>query len=755
MRSYSRGSKSKDRVEPRRGTESEDAEARLAPGPRDFARRIAKVAFKVLRRIAKVAFKIVRRVAKVAFRIVRRVAKVVCKKIAALSHRTYRVARVQWYRRGRKHLPVLVVLLAGSAISMGGYMASRHFVERAARHDFDREASHHVKVVQNAVDQHLEAIRTTAEFFSTGEIEVDRWSFYEFTIAQLPDIPEIKPFPGIKAFPGIESLQWIPYVPHDKRTAYEEKARLDGWFKFSISERGAGTGLVRAADRPAYLPVYYVQPTDGNDELLGFDMATIPAVLEALERARDAASLTVTREIPIAVGNEVRRTVMAIKPVYRGRSVPATDDGRRAALKGFVVGMINPASIVDTTVGLYTTPAWLDMYLYDDSARTDGGLLHYRPSQMRLSQSWPVTLGEVRRGRYKSEDHKIGDHSWSIVVAPVPGRFNFVTSGTPYGVAAFGVVLTLILANYFVTQRNRRRLIEEKVSERTSELSAANRSLAKEVQERKRVARALRSAKEEAEVANHAKSGFLAMISHELRTPLNAIIGFSEILNEQMFGPLGHKKYSGYVKDIRNSGQHLLGLINNILDLTKVEANEFNLRRQTMNLAEAIDDVMRLFEGQARAAAQLIELDLEKPLPALHADPSAIRQILINLVSNALKFTPDGGLIVVSAKLDNNGRLTISVSDNGIGIPKEHIDGVFQPFSQVDSSLARKYEGTGLGLPLTKSLVQLHGGTISIESVPRHGTTVHVTFEKAMVVRLGDDEKRRVGASLDSRMDLH
>jgi signal transduction histidine kinase len=685
----------------------------------------------------------------------RRWAVFILKKLAALSHRYYRIVRIRWRRRWREHLPVMIVLVAGAAISLGGFAASDHYLERAAQQRFIREASHHVAVVENAVDQHLEAIRMTAQFFSASEIEADRWNFYEFTIGQVNDIPGLGDFPGMNSFPGIKNLQWIPYVPHDRRAAYEEKAQLDGFFKFSISERESGKGLVRAADRPAYLPVYYVQPTDGNDDLLGFDMATIPDALEALERARDAASLTVTPEIPISFGEDARRAVMAIEPVYRGRSVPGTVDGRRAALKGFVVAMLKPATIVDRTVSLYTTPAQLDMYLYDDSASADGGLLHYRPSQLRRSESWPITLGEVKRGRHRIVEHKVGDNSWSIVVAPVSGRFDFTTDWSPYGVAAFGAILTLILANYFVTQRNRRRLIEEKVSERTAELSAANRSLAKEVQERRRVARALRSAKEEAEVANHAKSGFLAMISHELRTPLNAIIGFSEILNEQMFGPLGNSKYSGYVKDIRNSGQHLLGLINNILDLTKVEANEFNLRRQHVNLAELVDEVLRLFAGQASTAAQQIELDLEKPLPALHADPGAIRQILINLVSNALKFTPDGGLIVVSARLDDNGRLTISVSDNGIGIPKEHIEGVFQPFSQVDSSLARKYEGTGLGLPLTKSLVQLHGGTIRIESMPRHGTTVIVTFGKDMVLPQDDSDGRGQGLGFDRSVNLH
>jgi len=634
-------------------------------------------------------------------------------------------------------------------------MASRHFAELDAQNEFGREATHHVKVVQNAVDQHLQAVQASAQIFSVSEIEVDRWNFYDFTIGDFPEYPGLEPFPGIKAFPGIQSLQWIPYVPRDKRVAYEEKAQLDGLFGFSISERGSGTDLVRAADRPAYFPVYYAEPTEENETLLGFDMATIPPVLEALERARDTASLTVMPEMPITIGTEVRRGVMAIAPVYRGRSVPASVEGRQSALKGFVVGMLDPAKIVDVTIGLYTTPAWLDIYLYDESARADSGLLHYRPSQLRRTESWPLTLGDVRRGRHMSVEHQVGDRSWSIVVAPVPGSIPFETSGTPYGVAAFGAVLTLILANYFITQRNRRRLIEEKVTERTAELSAANRSLANEVQERKRVARALQNAKEEAEIANHAKSGFLAMISHELRTPLNAIIGFSEILNDEMFGPLGHKKYAGYVRDIRSSGQHLLGLINNILDLTKVEANEFNLRRQPIDLSHAIQEVLRLFHGQARTAGQDIELELDEPLPFLHADPGAFRQILINLVSNALKFTPEGGLIVVSAKVELGGRLTISVADNGIGIPAEHLDGVFQPFIQVDSSLARKYEGTGLGLPLTKSLVQLHGGTIRIDSAPRHGTTVYVTFEKDMVLPRDGDDTMSVGADLDSRMDLH
>lgn len=680
----------------------------------------------------------------------RRYAAAMLRLVAPAVRRLYRLSRIRWRRGGREYLPVMIVLAAGILLSGFGFFASRHYLENAAQHEFVREGSHHVSVVQNSVDRHLEAVRSATRFVSGDEGEFNRWSFFEFADGRLPF------FEGIEAFPGVKTLQWIPRVDLDQRADYEAEAQSDGLFGFSISERNFGEGLVIAGSRPEYYPVYYVNPLEGNEESLGFDMASIPQVLEALEKARDTASLTVTEELPLAIGDTVRRAVLVIDPVYQARSAPESVDDRRADLKGFMLGIIDPVAIVDRTIDLYTTPAWLDMYLYDETSNPRGAsLLHYRPSSLRRSQSWPITLDEVKRSRHLVVDHAVGSNNWSIVVAPVPGRINFETSVTPYGVGAFGVVLTLILAGYFVTLRSRRRMIEEKVAERTAELSAANRSLASEVQERRRVARALRKAKEEAEVANHAKSGFLAMISHELRTPLNAIIGFSEVLSEQMFGPLGHKNYSGYASDIRNSGRHLLGLINNILDLTKVEANEFDLRRQDMDLAEAIDDVLRLFDDQAHAAAQSIELDLEMPLPILRADPGAIRQILINLLSNALKFTPEGGSVDVSTKLDEDGQLRISVSDNGIGIEQKHLDGIFQPFSQVDSSLARKYEGTGLGLPLTKSLVQLHGGNIEIESVPGHGTTVHVVFGKDMVKQQGSSSKTSREIGPGHRLDLH
>jgi signal transduction histidine kinase len=316
----------------------------------------------------------------------------------------------------------------------------------------------------------------------------------------------------------------------------------------------------------------------------------------------------------------------------------------------------------------------------------------------------------------------------------VPGTENSGSNLVPQGIGIIGVLLTSLLFLYLISTHNRRRLIEATVTERTAELSATNTSLKNEVRQRRRVEHELRAAKDQAEIANRTKSEFLAMISHELRTPLNAILGFSEILSSEMFGKLGDSKYRGYAEDIMSSGEHLLGLINNILDLSKVEAREFELDDEELDISEAINEALRFVADKAKEMKISVKTDIPAYLPLLRADERAIRQILINLLSNAVKFTPERGRVIVGAEIGGNGSFVLSVSDTGIGIPADHIERVLQPFAQVDTSLARKFEGTGLGLPLTKSLVELHGGILELDSRPDEGTTVRVIFDRSRVV---------------------
>ena len=262
-----------------------------------------------------------------------------------------------------------------------------------------------------------------------------------------------------------------------------------------------------------------------------------------------------------------------------------------------------------------------------------------------------------------------------------------------------------------------------------------------EITSRKRVEAKLRQAKEEAELASRSKTEFLANISHELRTPLNAIIGFAEILNTQIFGPLGDPRYVHYAADIRDSGQHLLNLINDVLDVSKIEFGKLELHEETVDIAAVLDSCMRLMRDRAESAGLELRADLPPELPLLQGDGRRLKQILLNLMSNAVKFTPAGGAVVVRAAVMADG-MTIAVADTGIGIAAGDLEKALRPFGQIDSRIARKYQGSGLGLPLTKSMIELHGGQLNLESEVGRGTVATVWLPAARVIRMAEANLR-------------
>ncbi len=226
-----------------------------------------------------------------------------------------------------------------------------------------------------------------------------------------------------------------------------------------------------------------------------------------------------------------------------------------------------------------------------------------------------------------------------------------------------------------------------------------------------------------AEAANQAKSEFLANMSHELRTPLNAINGFSEIMANEMFGQLGDRRYKGYAHDILKSGQHLLSLINDILDMAKIEAGKLTLHYEKVSLHEVCEDAIRLMRGKAQESQLNLILDAP-PLPDIDADHRGLKQVMLNLISNAVKFTPEGGSITVSLRAIDHNRVRVAVIDTGIGIAAENLSRLARPFEQVEGQHSKTTQGTGLGLALTKSLIEMHHGEMTIESEPGRGTTV-------------------------------
>ncbi|MEL6323492.1 MAG: ATP-binding protein, partial [Pseudomonadota bacterium] len=229
--------------------------------------------------------------------------------------------------------------------------------------------------------------------------------------------------------------------------------------------------------------------------------------------------------------------------------------------------------------------------------------------------------------------------------------------------------------------------------------------------------------KEKAERAAHSKSAFLANMSHELRTPLNAINGFSEILTTELYGPLGDGRYKEYANDILRSGQHLLDMINDILDMAKIEAGKMTINRHLIDPVDPVDAALRMIGRKAADANIKLVFDAEDDLPLISADHRAIRQMMLNLVSNAIKFTNAGGRIAVTIR-KRAPYIRFAVTDTGIGIPEKDLPRLAQPFEQVNGNSDRNYEGTGLGLALTKSFAEMHGGKLSIASQNGKGTTV-------------------------------
>ena len=280
-----------------------------------------------------------------------------------------------------------------------------------------------------------------------------------------------------------------------------------------------------------------------------------------------------------------------------------------------------------------------------------------------------------------------------------------------------GLVVTAADITALKTQEEAQRIKEEELRGAVAKLERSQDQLSE-------LARKYEAEKIRAEQASAAKTEFLANMSHELRTPLNAINGFSEIMAAEMYGPLGEPRYRDYARDILGSGQHLLALINDILDMSKIEAGKFNLRFEPLSLEDLVEDAVRLVRNRAEAADLTLTVAFP-PLPEVEADHRALKQVLLNLLSNAIKFTPRGGRITIVAELrdDPLGRqVRVGVQDTGIGIAPQDLERLARPFEQIESQHAKTTQGTGLGLALSKSLVEMHGGLLDLASAPGQGT---------------------------------
>lgn len=284
-----------------------------------------------------------------------------------------------------------------------------------------------------------------------------------------------------------------------------------------------------------------------------------------------------------------------------------------------------------------------------------------------------------------------------------------------HALLVFGVIPFILLGMRFsAVQRNE---LERQVSERTEELQKALQV---------------------AEFASQSKSDFLANMSHELRTPLNAILGFSSAMQHEAFGPINNPTYREYANRIYKSGDHLLSLINDILDLSKIEANKQVLKSEWINVEDVLSDVLQIVSGYPNANDRSIVVVPHNKLPNLLADVKMVRQVLLNVLSNAIKFTDANGKIKIKFTQDETGSLLVRISDNGIGIPADKLEMVVKPFVQVENILTRSHIGSGLGLALVDKIMRLHGGSMEIASQVGKGTLITLVFPPMRIEKKND-----------------
>jgi signal transduction histidine kinase len=317
--------------------------------------------------------------------------------------------------------------------------------------------------------------------------------------------------------------------------------------------------------------------------------------------------------------------------------------------------------------------------------------------------------------------HFVGLAALNLTEISTVSSASDITMPVMFGIALTAVIMLIIglgivgaLVDRYVGEiETAKDQLEARVTERTDELSAA---------------------KLRAESAARAKSEFLASMSHELRTPLNAIIGFSDMIAHASMGPID-PRYSNYGTDIFNSGQHLLSLVNEVLDLSKLESGRFELHEEQLDIAEVLDSCREMVTGLANKAGVELTIDLDPNLHQVWADPLRIKQIVVNLLSNAIKFTEAGGHVFAGARMSDTGETVIDVQDTGIGMRAQDIEKALEPFGQIDSPMNRGQGGTGLGLPVVKHLIELHGGKLTIVSDAGAGTSVSVRLPAAAALR--------------------
>ena len=625
----------------------------------------------------------------------------------------------------RQYLPVWLTIIIGGLFSGIGFAMVRYWEYQKISIEFQSLALDRVHDLEDKIRQKIDVLLSIKSFYQSSE-EVNRDEFKQFVASFLSRMP------------SIQALEWIPRVPASERAEYELRAQQDGYSNFQFIQRNQRGELVRANLKAEYFPVYFVEPYQGNEKALGFDLSSNASRLTALEKSRDSGNTSATAKIKLVQKTTDSNGFLIFLPLYQKDSINNSVADFRKNLAGFVLGVFSLEKLIENSLDqLLNQSDKVKIYIYDNSTTLESEkFLYFYSSNRDEKRSEKVVEAEaLAQLKLASSDSgikfletiKVGDREWLFLLKPNPAYIRQKKSWDSWFFLIFALSLTAAISGYLSTNIERTKQIEKLVKERTDDLFKTNQKLEK--------------ALDDALAATRAKSDFLATMSHEIRTPMNGVIGMTSLLlNTEL-----SEQQIDFVETVRLSCDSLLTIINDILDFSKIDSGKLDLEYQPVSIGNCIEEILDLLSPLAHQKGLEIAYYISPITPKLViTDITRVRQILTNILSNAIKFTNSGEVILkVNAQdisqetkqLENAENcdlvyeIEFSVMDTGIGIAKEKQQILFQSFSQVDASTTRKYGGTGLGLVISKRLSEMMGGRMWLDSELEKGSTFYFTIK--------------------------
>lgn len=606
----------------------------------------------------------------------------------------------------KRYIWVVLIVVCGVFVTAEATQFLHQQSKQEYVEEFSRKTSPYYLAIYASLNKNLDYLAALQAYFQSAAT-VSREQFSSFVVNL------------IEKSAGIQAMEWLPRVPHDRRKTLETAAHFHGFTDFQFTVRNPSGEMVKAETRDEYYPVYYVEPFYENHKAFGFDMASNPVRAKALNAARDSGVVVLSQRITLAQEVDDRNAVLAFQPVYRRDINHDTVAGRQKSIKGFVLGVFRIDDIVSTALQRLPSLEGIRVEMIDQMA-PDGERLLFDNSTFVSEEQTPNTL-------FYTIDLPVQGSDWVLKFTQLPRHANLFLSldGLTWLVLVTGLTLTLLTATILLAYMNRAEVTAILVEERTRDLKISEKRAV-------RMAAESEHSQREAEIANSAKSNFLATMSHEIRTPLNGVLGMAQLLKNTPLDADQAKK----VGTILSSGRTLLAIINDVLDMSKIEAGGIELEITTFSLSDLFSSVSTPFQSLADdKGIELVVIDTITGEDALMGDPVRMRQIIWNLLSNAIKFTQAGQVTLrltdaVAPEQESGAvkdiAICISVEDTGTGIAKERLPHIFDAFTQEDTSITRKFGGSGLGLAIVKRLVELMDGSISAHSKLGEGTRFDV-----------------------------